>query len=122
VLGVALLCVLGLIFQGSWTTQATTQGQISRFTWPGGHPLWAGAEVGVALLVIVFAGRRDAGFSWPVRIGLLALFAVCLYLAQARTAFAGLAVAGLFGYWFVSKGSGPVRRLAGAAAIAGVVL
>ncbi|MBV9839060.1 MAG: O-antigen ligase family protein [Solirubrobacterales bacterium] len=111
--GVAVLCVVGLIFQNSWTAA----GEPARFTWPGTHPLVAGAEVGVAVLVLVFAGR-DAGFLWPSRTALLAMFAVCLYLGQARTALAGLAVSGLFGYWFVSKGTGPGRRLAGAAAIA----
>jgi O-antigen ligase len=46
------------------------------------------------------------------------LLGACLYLSNSRTAYAGLAVAALFGYWFVSKGRGALRRLAGAAAIA----
>jgi hypothetical protein len=50
------------------------------------------------------------------------LFGWCLYLGHARTAFAGLAAAALFGYWFASKSRGWARRIAGAAAIAVVVL
>jgi O-antigen ligase len=73
--------------------------------------------VGVAFLAIVFAGRRDAGFSWPSRATLLVLFGACLYLAKARTVFAGLALAGLFGWWLLSKRSSFIRRLAGALAI-----
>src|SRR5207302_4889598 len=107
-----------LIFRGSWVTPS----DIPRFTWPGGHPLWASAEVGVGLLVIVFAGGREVGFSGPARAALAVLFGACLYLGHARTAFAGLAVAGLFGYWFVTKGTGAMRRLAGAAAIGATVV
>jgi O-antigen ligase len=115
-----LLCVIGLIFRSGWAPDTGTSG--ARFAWPGGYPLAAAAEIGLALLVIVFAGRRDTGFSWPSRAALLVLFGICLYLANARTTFAGLAVAALFGYWFVSKSRGPFTRLAGAAAIAAAVL
>jgi hypothetical protein len=45
------------------------------------------------------------------------LFGVCLYFGNARTAFVGLAVAGLFGYWFISHGNSGLRRIAGATAI-----
>jgi O-antigen ligase len=114
--GVALLCVVGLIIRSGWTPD--TRSGALRFAWPGSYPLAAAAEIGIALLVLVFARRRDIGFSWPSRAALVALFGVCLYLSNARTAFAGLAVAAPFGYWFVSKGSGAFRRLAGAAAIA----
>jgi O-antigen ligase len=69
----------------------------------------------------VFSPRREVGFSWAWRAALLALFSVCLYLANSRTAYAGLAMSGLFGYWYVSKGSGAGRRITGAVLIAGVV-
>jgi hypothetical protein len=117
VAGIALLCILGLIFRSSWVTV----GGVTRFTWPGAHPLVAAAEAGLALLILVFAGR-DAGFSGRWRLALLALFGFCLYLGEARTAFAGLAVSALFGYWFVSKGSGALRRLAGWATIAAILV
>ena len=118
--GIALLCVLGLIFRSGWTPGTETAA--ARFSWPGGYPLYAAAEIGFALLVIVFGGRRDTGFSWRSRAVLLVLFGLCLYLGNTRTAFAGLAVAGLFGYWFVSRGGGLLRRLAGAAAITATVV
>jgi O-antigen ligase len=120
VLGIALLCVLGLIIRTGWATDAGT-GR-ARFAWPGGYPLPIAAEIGLALLVLTFGGRRETGLSWASRAALFPLFGVCLYLSNARTAFAGLAVAALFGYWFVSKGSSPIRRLAGAAAIATTVV
>lgn len=113
--GIAVMCVLGLIFRGWWVPGTETSAP--RFVWLGGTPLTTAAETGFALLVIMFGGRRDTGFSWPSRAVLLVLFGLCLYLANARTAFAGLVVAGLFGYWYVSTGSGPLRRFAGAAAI-----
>jgi hypothetical protein len=116
VLGVALLCVIGLVFRSGWTPSDPNGGAL-RFSWPGSYPLWAGAVTGFALLVVVFAGRREVGLSWPTRAVLLGLFGACTFLANTRTTFFGLAVAGLFGYWFVSKRSGPLRRLAGAAAI-----
>jgi O-antigen ligase len=118
--GIALLCVVGLFIRSGWAPDTGT-GTL-RFAWPGGYPLATAAEIGFAMVVLVFGGRRDAGFSWPSRILLLALLGVCLYLSNARTAFAGLAVAALFGYWFVSKGHGGLRRLAGAAAIAVTVV
>jgi O-antigen ligase len=114
--GIVLLCVVGLIIRSGWAPDAHT-GHL-RFAWPGGYPLATAAEIGFALLVLVFGGRRDAGFSWRSRSLLLALLGPCLYLSNSRTTFAGLAVAALFGYWFVSKGRGALRRLAGAAAIA----
>src|SRR5207248_1378221 len=97
----AILCVVGLLFQSDWVTASPDEAR--RFTWPGGHPLYAAAEIGIAVIITVFTRRSEGGFTWPVRIALLALFAECLYLANARTAFAGLAAAGLFGYWFRSK-------------------
>lgn len=111
---VVILCLLGLIFP-------TNAGDISgdtRFHWPGEFPLVAAAEIGFALLVIVFATRAEIGFSRLSRTALMVLFGVCLYMGNARTAFAGLIVAALFGYWFVSSGRGWSRRIAGAAAIA----
>jgi O-antigen ligase len=120
VLGIGLLCVLGLVIRSGWTPDPGT-GR-ARFSWPGGYPLPIAAEIGLAVLVLTFGGRREVGLSGPSRVALIPLFGVCLYLSNARTAFAGLTVAALFGYWFVSKGSGPIRRLAGAAAIAATVL
>jgi O-antigen ligase len=114
VVGVALLCLVGLVFRSGWTAA----GPPARFTWPGTHPLVAAAATGLALLILAFGDRRDLGFARPARVALLVLFAICVYLAHARTALAGLAVAGLFGYWFVSRGTGALRRLAGTAAIA----
>jgi O-antigen ligase len=114
VVGVALLCIVGLVFRSGWTAA----GPPARFTWPGTHPLVAAAVTGLALLIVVFGGGRGLGFPRPARLGLIVLFAVCLYLGQARTALAGLVVAGLFGYWFASRGAGALRRLAGALAIA----
>lgn len=115
---VAILCLVGLLFPPS---SATTPGD-ARFHWPGEHPLVAAAENGFALLVIVFAGRDETGFSRPSRIALAVLFGACLYFGQGRTALAGLAAAALFGFWFLSKGGGWIRRLAGAAAIGVVTL
>lgn len=110
---VAALCVIGLLFpHGSGTLPGD-----NRFHWPGENPLPAAAEIGSALLLIVFAGRDEIGFSRPSRVALAVLFGACLYLGQVRTAFAGLAVAALFGYWFTSRGRGWLRRLAGTAAI-----
>jgi O-antigen ligase len=57
-----------------------------------------------------------------MRLVLMVLFAVCLYHGNSRTTFAGLIAAGLFGYWFMTRGSGWTRRLAGAAAIGAVVV
>jgi O-antigen ligase len=114
--GIALLCVLGLIDRSGWAPD--THSGTLRYAWPGGYPLATAAEIGFAMLVLVFGGRRDAGFSWPSRTLLLVLLGACLYLSNSRTAYAGLAVAALFGYWFISKGRGALRRLAGAAAIA----
>jgi hypothetical protein len=115
---VAVLCVVGLIFPHTGSgAAATTPGDI-RFTWPGEHPLVATAEIGFALLVLVFAEQGEARFSRPARIALLVLFCVCLYLGQSRTAFAGLAAAGLFGSWYVARGRGWARRLSGIGAIA----
>ena len=113
VVGVAFLCVVGLVDRSGWAQP----GLPSRFAWPGAHPLPAAAEVGFALIVIVFGSRRDGGFRGPVRALLLVLFGVCLYFGNSRTAFAGLAVAGLFGYWFISQGNNGVRRVVGATAI-----
>jgi hypothetical protein len=118
--GLAVLCVIGLIFRSDWAPADVANGA-PRFTWPGGHPLVAGAEAGLGILVIVFGGRRETRFSWLSCIVLLALFGVCLYLASARTALAGLAVSGLFGYWFASKGSGLAARIGGAAAIGAAI-
>jgi O-antigen ligase len=115
---VAALCVLGLIFRHGWLT---TPHEAPRFTWPGGHPLVAAAVIGSALLILVFARRREIGFSGTWRVALIALFSICLYLANSRTAFAGLAMSGLFGCWFISKASGPARRLMGALVIAAAV-
>jgi O-antigen ligase len=114
VVGVALLCVVGLIFRSAWTAA----GPPTRFTWPGTHPLVAAAVTGLALLTVAFGGRRTIGFARPARVALLVLFGTCLYLGHSRTALAGLVVAGLFGFWFASRGAGAPRRLAGAAAIA----
>jgi O-antigen ligase len=121
VLGIAVMCLLGLLFRGSWPVDPGNVGG-ARFSWPGGDPLSSAVQIGVAMLLVVFGGRRDTGFSWPSRAALLTLLGACLYLSNARTAFAGLAVAALFGYWLVSKGGGWTRRLAGAAAIAATVL
>jgi hypothetical protein len=127
VLLVSVLCVIGLLDPN--VTGATPAPNITgatsgdnRFHWPGEHPLVAAAETGAALLLIVFSTRDEIGFSRPWRIALAALFACCLYLGHARTIFAGLIAAGLFGYWFISKGRGWTRRIAGAAAIASGVL
>lgn len=119
VLGVALLCVFGLLDRTWWKLSLD---EPSRFTWVGVFPLTAGAEVGGALLALVFAKRRELGFSWPLKAALLALFAICLYLARARSVWAGIIVAALFGCWWVSKGSGGLRRVAGAAAIGAAML
>jgi O-antigen ligase len=114
---VAVLCIVGLMFPHRAGSAALADPSDTRFTWPGEHPLVATAEIGFALLVTVF-GRVETGFSRPSRLVLAALFGLCLYLGQSRTAFAGLAVSVFFGYWFVSKRGGRMRRLAGAAAIA----
>jgi O-antigen ligase len=116
---VAVLSIIGLIFPYGGGTSADHG---VRFAWPGEHPLVATAEIGLALLVTVFAARDEIGFSRNARIALAVLFGACLYLGNSRTAFAGLVAAALFGYWIVSKGSGFARRLAGAAAIAALVL
>ena len=118
VLLVALLCVIGVLFpHGSGAAVGDT-----RFHWPGENPLVAAAETGLALLLMVFAGRDEIGFSRPWRIALAVLFGWCLYLGHTRTVFAGLIAAGLFGYWFISKGRGWAGRIVGAAAIASGVL
>jgi O-antigen ligase len=116
--GVAVLCLVGLAFpyQGDPTT-----GDVARFTWPGSHPLVATADIGLAILVILFA-RKEIGFSRATSAGVLALFGYCLYLGQARTAFIGLAVALLFGLWSAAEGRGWVRRLAGIAALLAAAL
>lgn len=115
--GVALLSVVGLVFRSGWTLP----GEVPRFTWPGTHPLVAGADVGCAFLILVFGGRGEAGFSWRACIVLLGLFGTCLYLGQARTALAGVVIASLFGCWRFSKRAGAARRLLGAAVIATTV-
>jgi O-antigen ligase len=117
---VAALCIVGLLFPHQAGSAAVSDPGDTRFTWPGVHPLVATAEIGFALLVTLF-GRGEAGFSRRWRVALVVLFGTCLYLGQSRTAFAGLAVSGLFGYWFVSKGGAMARRLAGAAAIGATV-
>lgn len=119
---VALLCIIGLIFPHRGGLAAGVQPGDNRFTWPGEHPLVATAEIGFALLVIVFAAHGEAGFSRTSRVLLLTLFCVCLYLGQSRTPFAGLAAATMFGYWLYSKDRGRLHRLAGAGAIAAVVV
>lgn len=119
VLLVTVLCVIGLLDPNALTP--ATPGD-NRFHWPGENPLVAAAETGVALLLIVFSTRDEIGFSRPWRIALVALFAWCLYLGHARTIFAGLIAAALFGYWFISRGRGWMGRIAGAAAIASGVL
>ena len=115
--GVALLCVVGLVLPHRGGLAAGVQPGDTRFTWPGEHPLVATAETGLALLVMVFAGR-DIGFSRYSRIALVILFGVCLFLGQSRTPYAGLVAAGLFGYWFRSRERGWARRLAGVGGIA----
>lgn len=121
VLLVAVLSLIGLAFPHSAGSAAVADPGDTRFTWPGEHPLVATAEIGLALLVIVF-GRGETGLSVRWRVVLCVLFGTCLYLGQSRTAFAGLAVSGLFGYWFVSKGDGIGRRLVGLSAIAATVV
>lgn len=120
---VAVLAAIGLVFPHSADSAALDNPGDARFTWPGEHPLVATAELGFAFLVILFSTRGELSFGPRVRIALGVLFAVCLYLGSSRTAFAGVLTAALFGAWFVSKGSGWARRLAGFAAIAlGIVL
>jgi O-antigen ligase len=122
VLLVALLCIVGLVFPHSADSAAVATPGDKRFTWPGEHPLVATAEIGFALLVTLFGTRGEIGLRGAMRIGLAALFGVCLYLGQSRTAFAGLVAAALFGVWFVSKGRGWPRRLALVGAIAAAVV
>lgn len=119
---VAALCVVGLIFPHSGGSAAVATPGDNRFTWPGEHPLVATAEIGFALLVVVFCGRGALGFSRASRIALFVLFCLCLYLGQSRTTFAGIAAAALFGAWYVSKGRGGLRRIAGAAAITAIAV
>src|SRR5205085_460167 len=48
--GIALLCVLGLIFRSGWTPTDTGG---ARFSWPGAYPLPAAAEIAVTVVVLV---------------------------------------------------------------------
>jgi O-antigen ligase len=118
VLLVAVLCVVGLAVGDAGLGPRAEAG---RFRWPGIHPIVASIQIGFAFLVLLF-GRREAGFSIPATAGLLALFSVCLYQGQTRTALIGLAVTILVGYWIATRQRPFVPRLAGGAAMAAVVV
>ncbi len=118
---VAGLCVIGLVFPHRGGIAAGVLPGDMRFTWPGVHPLVATAQIGFALLVTVFATRTELELRPSARAVLIGMFAVCLYLGQSRTPFAGLIAGGLFGIWFLTRGRG-LARFAGLGALAVVVL
>jgi O-antigen ligase len=111
---VAVMSVIGLAVGDAGFGPTAEAG---RFRWPGIHPIPASIEVGFAFLVLLF-GRREAGFSIPVTVGLLALFTVCLYEGKTRTALFGVAVTLLVGYWIATRLRPLAPRLAGGVAIA----
>jgi hypothetical protein len=60
-LRVIVQLVLGLIFSSHDAPIGRTGG--FRYAWPGAHPLVASAEIGFALLLLLFAKRSEIGFS-----------------------------------------------------------